>query len=570
MRTSLAKIRLDTEKHIEIAWRSARDISSSLGLDEFAQTRIATAVSSVARESFRSAAGAMVEFAIERSSVSALVVLIDPYRGDVDTQEGCRLMDRCKIEDGATAILRMEKWLPADFSAGDRIVERVASALKGEQSENPLDQTASRDQDSLRLLKQLDQAREEIAQLNQELEDTNRGVTALYTELDERTQQLRRASELKSRFLSHLSHEVRTPVNSILALCGILLRRLDGELTPEQDKQVTYIRESADQLSRLVADELDLAKVEAGKISLHVSTFRIEEVFGALRGMFKPLSLNPAVNMIFEEPSGVPELHTDDGKVAQILRNLISNALKFTPAGEIRIRAIFDSVANAVEFTVADTGLGIAPIDQERIFQEFYQAPSEARARGEGAGIGLHLSRQLASLLGGSLTVESQLHIGTVFTATIPVVCPLSEMAAGHADLAAPHTKPPILVIDDDRLSRYLVKQNIGDMDWPIVEAESGAEGLSLARKEIPGLIFLDLVMPEINGFDVLRELRAEARTREIPIVILTSKSLSDGEKLQLKTQVMAIVDKADVSRELLRGMVDTMKLETATGRTVH
>src|SRR5207237_826634 len=154
-------------------------------------------------------------------------------------------------------------------------------------------------------------------------------------------------SELKSRFMSNLSHEVRTPVNSILALCGILLRQLDGALTAEQEKQVIYIHESAQQLARLVADELDLAKVEAGKIALTISDFHIGDVFRTLRGMFKPLNQNPDVSLIFEEPSGLPAVRTDKGKIAQILRNLISNALKFTQRGEVRVTARFLPDADA-------------------------------------------------------------------------------------------------------------------------------------------------------------------------------------------------------------------------------
>ena len=157
-------------------------------------------------------------------------------------------------------------------------------------------------------------------------------------------------------------------------------------------------------------------------------------------------------------------------------------------------------------FTVADTGIGIAPEDQERIFQEFFQVDAVMGRRNDGAGIGLHLSRQLAELLGGTLTVTSAPRAGTVFTATIPIehrqARPAAKVVSGSGAL--------ILVIDDDHLSRYLLTQNIGDMGCRILEAESGIAGLSLARAENPRLIFLDLVMPDLSGFEVLRKLKAE------------------------------------------------------------
>ena len=180
------------------------------------------------------------------------------------------------------------------------------------------------------------------------MEDTNRGVVALYAELDERAEQLRRASELKSRFLSNMSHEFRTPLNSILALSRLLMDRTDGPLTVEQERQVTYIRRSAESLTELVNDLLDLAKVEAGKLEIRPSYFTIGELFGALRGVMKPLQQNDAVDLIFEDVTDCPPLFTDEAKLAQILRNLISNALKFTERGEVRVAAAFDQRNTAV------------------------------------------------------------------------------------------------------------------------------------------------------------------------------------------------------------------------------
>ena len=184
---------------------------------------------------------------------------------------------------------------------------------------------------------------------------------------------------MKTSFLSNLSHEFRTPLNSILSLSRILLNRSDGNLTQEQDKQVTYIQRSAAELSEMVNDLLDLAKVEAGKIDVKPRHFEVQDLFGTLRGMLKPLMAGNSLELIFDAAPDLPTLHTDEGKISQILRNLISNALKFTSKGHVRVsaRAVGDRL---MEFRVSDTGIGIAPEDLERIFEEFVQIESEIQS----------------------------------------------------------------------------------------------------------------------------------------------------------------------------------------------
>jgi len=175
--------------------------------------------------------------------------------------------------------------------------------------------------------------RERLAQienLSQELAETNRGVIALYAELDDRAADLREVSELKSRFLSYMSHEFRTPLGSIRSMTHMMLDRMDGPLTDEQEKQVRFIQSSAEELTEMVNDLLDLAKIEAGRISISPEWFEMMDLFAALRGMFKPILTNPSVALMFEEPLNVPRVYTDDKKLSQILRNFISKALKFT------------------------------------------------------------------------------------------------------------------------------------------------------------------------------------------------------------------------------------------------
>lgn len=266
----------------------------------------------------------------------------------------------------------------------------------------------------------LAESRREAQALRAELEETNRGVLALYAELDAQAEQLREATELKSRFLAYMSHEFRTPINSIRSITRLLLDRVDGPLTEEQEKQVNFVQQNATEFAEMVDDLLDLAKVEAGRVEISPAWFEMVDLFSALRGMFKPVLTNPAVNLVFEEPEDVPKLYTDDRKLSQILRNYISNALKFTPRGEVRVSAKIEG-GDRITFSVSDTGIGISPEFHHTLFEDFAQVRSPLQKRLRGTGLGLSLSKKLAELLGGNVSVESEPGKGSVFSVTIPV-----------------------------------------------------------------------------------------------------------------------------------------------------
>lgn len=260
----------------------------------------------------------------------------------------------------------------------------------------------------------------ELAALQAELEETNRGVVALYAELDAQAEDLRRATELKSRFLAYMSHEFRTPIASFLSLTRLLLDRTDGPLTPEQEKQVRFISDTAVEFADMVNDLLDLAKVEAGRVDINAAWFDMVDLFAALRGMFRPVLVNPDVNLIFLEPQGAPRLYTDDRKLSQILRNFISNALKFTVQGDVRVSAVSNEDAT-VTFAVSDSGIGIASEAHASIFHDFVQVDSQLQKRLRGTGLGLSLSKRLAELLGGSVGFSSELGKGSTFWVTLPM-----------------------------------------------------------------------------------------------------------------------------------------------------
>lgn len=267
---------------------------------------------------------------------------------------------------------------------------------------------------------ELQRLRLEADALRAELDETNQGVLALYAELDEQAEQLREVSELKSRFLSYMSHEFRTPLGSILSMTRLLEDGMDGPLTAEQRRQVRFISASTSELREMVDDLLDLAKIEAGRITISPAWFDLMDLFSALRGMFRPLLEGNQVDLLFEDPPVMPMLFTDDKKLAQILRNFISNALKFTPSGQVVVSTQLEG-ENAVRFSVRDTGIGIPAELQSTLFEDFVQVDTPLQKRLRGTGLGLSLCKRFAELLGGHVGVESEIGTGSNFYVVLPL-----------------------------------------------------------------------------------------------------------------------------------------------------
>ena len=267
---------------------------------------------------------------------------------------------------------------------------------------------------------ELQRLRDEADALRAELEETNQGVLALYAELDNQADELRQASDLKSRFLSYMSHEFRTPLGSILSITSLLKDEIDGPLSEEQHKQVAFVSGAARELSDMVDDLLDLAKIEAGRVTISAAWFDMLDLFSALRGMFRPIVNGSLVDLIFEEPAGLPRLYTDDKKLAQILRNFISNSLKFTQRGEVRVSARLEN-EREIRFAVSDTGVGIPQEMHGALFEDFSQIDSPLQKRLRGTGLGLSLCKRFAELLGGRVGLESEPGLGSTFFVIIPL-----------------------------------------------------------------------------------------------------------------------------------------------------
>jgi signal transduction histidine kinase/ActR/RegA family two-component response regulator len=580
MSDPLLTVAIAGDRDIVAARQSARQVSALLGFESQDQIRIATAVSELVRNAVRYAGNGEVKFAFDstgeqpgleitiRDRGPGILNLDDVLSGRTSTHGGAgfglatarRLMERFDIDSGPGrgTTIRMRKSLPrhAAVSITQRLGE-VRRELSKRGANDAYVEMQEQNRELLRSLEELRLRQEDLARLNAELEDTNRGVLALYAELDERATHLRVADETKSRFLSTVSHEFRTPVNSIMALSQILLHRLDGELTPEQEKQVGYIRQAASQLSTLIDDLLDLRKVESGKIQVRVEPFSVVDLFGALRGMFKPLALNEQVELTVEDPDEPLLLRTDQGKVAQILRNLISNALKFTPRGTVTLSAEHTN-GDRVVFTVRDTGIGIAPENHRRIFEEFTQVENPLQSVVKGTGLGLPLSQKLAGLLGGAIEVVSAVGQGSTFSLVIPMVVAETEMTVTEERAAGDtrrKTLERVLIVDDNEIERYALRQFLPAGTYEVIEASGGYEGLRLARQRDPDLIFLDIVMPDIEGPEVLKLLKATDQTRSIPVVIFSSQQPEDYDRSKL-TGAIAFLLKKDLSRESVAAVI--------------
>jgi signal transduction histidine kinase/CheY-like chemotaxis protein len=561
------------EQDIVRVRQGARHLAELLGFERQDQTRIATAASEIARNTLVFAGGGRAEFSVRgkhparsllarfSDSGPGIANLSDILEGRYVSSTGMglgiagtrRLMDTFAITSppGGGTVVEFSKIVPPGRAAAR--TQDIAARLSHPRRIDLESEVAAQDHDLLNAMSELVARHKEVSQLNAELEDTNRGVMALYAELDQRAEDLRRASDVKTRFLSNMSHEFRTPLNSIMALSRILLDRTDGDLSPEQERQVRYIRQSAQSLAFMVNDLLDIAKVEAGRIDVTIGEFSVAELFGALRGVMRPLLHNEAVELVLAEPATPAILHTDEGKVSQILRNLVANALKFTEQGEIRVSAHAEE-GGRIAFEVSDTGIGIASQDIERIFDEFTQLPGPLQARSKGSGLGLPLSRRLAELLGGTLGAGSEPGKGSTFRLVIPAdLRTLDGPSRSEATVVAQRR---VLIVDDSEMSRYVLRQMLaGEESVALSEAGTGTEGLRLAQLEQPDLVLLDLDLPGLDGFEVFRTLRGDPATRHIPIVVVTSTLLQANDERRL-AGAAGILSKETLSRPVLSGIL--------------
>ena len=540
----LFSIPIESEEDVVLARQRAREVSAELGLDAQDQIRIATAVSEIARNAYSYGGGGRIDFHVEGKTAPQLLSIVVRDRGPgisnldeimsgryrsatgmgIGIVGSRRLVDRLDISTSSSGTsVTINKLLPAraPLHRGPDVEAIATRVMKEGRRRTPMEEVRQQNRELVTALDDLRKRQEDLERLNRELEDTNRGVVALYAELDEKADHLRRADEMKTKFLSNMTHEFRTPLNSILALSKLLQDGIDGPLNDEQQKQVGFVRKAAEGLSDLVNDLLDIAKIEAGKTTVRPKEFSITDLFSALRGMLRPLLINSTLSLVFEEAEGLPPMFSDEAKVSQILRNFISNALKFTEHGEVRVSVNHDRATDAIEFAVADTGIGIAKDDQQQIFREFGQVDSPIQARVRGTGLGLPLTAKLIELLGGRLTLDSEVGVGSTFRAILPrIYAPAGSPLPALTD-ATSDARIPVLFVDDDVDTLMLYEKYLQGTKFRAMPARNLREarhGLNLR----PKAVVLDILLVGDDTWTLLAELKKDVSTRNTPILVVT------------------------------------------------
>jgi len=406
----------------------------------------------------------------------------------------------------------------------------------------------------------------ELEAQKNELEAQNDEIVEQNMELELQKRQLGEASRLKSVFLSNMSHELRTPLNSVIALAGVLVRRLKDKAPEEEYGYLGVIERNGRHLLALINDILDLSRIEAGREEVAATAFSLRELAAEVTATLAPLAAEKGIALVNSVTEGLPPLKSDLDKCRHILQNLAGNAVKFTAAGRVELSA--DLEGGGVAVKVSDTGIGIARDKLDLIFEEFRQADeSTTRAYG-GTGLGLAIAKRYATLLRGSIAVESEPGKGSVFTLRLPLAIEAGAPALSLPTLPARHKVAApeagrgrrILVVEDSEPALVQLRDILRGQGYEVAEARNGREALERIAAAPPDAMILDLMMPEVDGFAVLRSIRENDATSRLPVLILTAKHVTREELSFLKSNnVRQLIQKGDVNRHDLLAAVEAM-----------
>jgi signal transduction histidine kinase/CheY-like chemotaxis protein len=533
MTSELARLDVRDVTGVFAARQVGRGLAAGLALDRQDQIRVATALSEISRSAVTAGLTAVIAFGLDDADL-VLSVTLDGEPPADGVAAAARLMDHVDTDGRA---VRMTKRRPPDAQPDLELVrEQLAAVLP----RSAMEELRRQNQDLIAALEDLKQQKDQLVLLNselaetnhgvmalyrelsEELEQTNRGVVALYAELDEKSERLRAASESKDRFWANVSHELRTPLNSIIGLTRLLTEPLPGGATdPERRYQVDLIKNSAGTLLSLVNDLLDVAKAESGRLHTDPAQVNLHALFGRMRGLARPMAAGKPIEVVVDD-AGAPEaILTDEVALTSILRNLLSNGIKYTDRGEVRLSARI--LGPRLELTVTDTGIGIPAGLREHVFEEFYQVPGIRRG---GTGLGLPYARRLARILGGDLILTSEPGAGTSVVLDLPHQTP----ALGT-----------VVVADDDASFRRLLRGLLTGMADRVIEAEDGDQALAALAGHQADLVLADLRMPGMDGGTLLSRLPAS-----LPAILVT------GADVPLPARASAMLRKDELTRERL------------------
>jgi signal transduction histidine kinase/CheY-like chemotaxis protein len=510
MTSELARLHVRDLAGVYAARQLGRGVAASLALERQDQIRVATAISEIGRSAVTAGQATVIVFGID----DADLLLTATFEGEPPAEgiaAASRLMDKVTVSG---RLVRMAKRRPPGIQPDLRMVDRQLAAVL---PPSAADELRRQNADLICALEDLRQQKEQLVLLNaelqetnrgvmalyselsDELEQTNRGVVALYAELDEKSERLRAASASKDRFWANISHELRTPLNSIIGLTRLLAEPdADGGLDPERLYQVELIRNSGRVLLALVNELLDVAKAESGRLHIDPAVVSLPALFGRLSALVRPMAEGKPVSVVVSDLGAPDTILTDEVALTSILRNLLSNGIKYTDRGEVRLSARV--VGAHLAISVSDTGIGIPPGLHGHVFEEFYQVPGIRRG---GTGLGLPYASRLAAILGGNLELTSEPGTGTTVVLNLP------------------HGRPAVgtvVVADDDAGFRQLLKGMLTSMTDRLIEAEDGSQALAIVADHPVDLVLADMAMPGLDGAALLAGLPAS-----LPAIIITA-----------------------------------------------
>ncbi|TQM85398.1 signal transduction histidine kinase [Saccharothrix saharensis] len=529
----LLGVTLTRESDVFLLRQCGREVAIVVGLEPQDQIRVATALSDVGRELLAARQSTRLVFGLRHHPEPVLVITVDAA---VTTGPGWdtarRLLDEVTESDGAVELV---KTLPRRARPEPAQLAHLRGMLALPETD-ALEQLRAQNQDLMETLESLEARRRELLRVNEELEETNRGVMALhkelseeleqtnqgvvafYTELEEKSNQLREAAEARTRFWSNISHELRSPVNSVIGLSRLLTAADGDPLTDEQRRQIGLIHAAGSTLLALVNELLDTAKAESGSLKPKFAPVDLPLVLAQLQGASRPMIRTDEVELVVDPLPAGAELVSDEVLLLRVLRNLVSNALKFTEHGTVRLTVGTDD--DEIRFTVTDTGIGIAPQEQHRIFEEFYQVPGRLQVGVAGTGLGLPYARRLTRLLGGDLTLRSTLGEGTEVTLRLP---------RSESDILITGTT---LVVEPDDAVRARVAISLDGLADTVLQVKDGREALERLRADRPDVLVLAADVPRVSGREILAFVRADEALRAVPAVVVAADADPDLERV--------------------------------------
>lgn len=423
---------------------------------------------------------------------------------------------------------------------------------------------------------ELQEQSEELQSQTEELQQTSEELQGQNLELEMQRRQVEQANKLKSEFLSNMSHELRTPLNSIMALSRVLIKQASDKLDEEENSYLEIVERNGKQLLNLINDILDLSKIEAGRMDLTPSIFSLDSEISFIKENLDSLAMEKDLGFHLNINGDIPKIKTDLAKFQQVLSNIIGNALKFTEKGEVNINVIADSERVYIE--VEDTGIGIREDALPYIFEEFRQVDGSSSRLYEGTGLGLAIASKLINIIGGEIKVESESESGSKFTIILPIkwqgeifyndvetlratsVLDKQSSLAGNNqeivnELSDDLLKDPsalrLLMVDDNESAIIQIISILSPEGYKVDVARGGREAIDYIMNTIPDGIILDLMMPEIDGFEVLDKIKSRKETKYIPVLILTAKDLSKDDLTRLSANnIHQVIYKGSVDKE--------------------